>query len=90
MLDAYAEVQQGVQYDGEEAQPALVLEDPFLRLVPQAWALLANGMGGIDWAGLPVVAAHLGIDDTHRLIDCLYTMKTHQPDKAGADTPQET
>lgn len=41
-----------------------------------AFALLANGMGGLDWAGLEVVVAHLGIDDVGALVDRLLVIKT--------------
>lgn len=36
-------------------------------------------MGGIDWAGLDLVAAKLGIDDIEGLIERLYVIKTHRP-----------
>lgn len=55
----------------------------------QAYNLLSNGMGGIDWAGLPLVVAHLGIERIDVLIDTMATIKTHQPreDEAPADDP---
>jgi hypothetical protein len=43
--------------------------------------LLANGMGGIDWAGLPYVVATLGIDDIEILINRLMVIKAHKPDE---------
>lgn len=37
--------------------------------------MLANGMGGLDWSGLPLVAELLGIDDPAALIERLLTIK---------------
>ena len=51
-------------------------------LAIRAWNLLSNGHGGLDWAGLPVVCEHLGIDDPTSLIDRLQVIKTHRPDSA--------
>lgn len=36
-------------------------------------------MGGLDWAGLPIVAALLGCDDPQQLIEQLLVIKTHHP-----------
>ena len=47
----------------------------------QAFTLLKNGMGGLDWAGLPFVVAHLGVQDVPALIDALHTIKTYSPPK---------
>lgn len=44
----------------------------------KAWNLLANGMGGLDYAGLPLVAAHLGIDDPDMLLTRFLAIKTHK------------
>lgn len=44
--------------------------------------MLANGMGGIDWAGLPLVAAHLGVVDVEGLLDALEVLIAHEPDPA--------
>ena len=41
--------------------------------------MLSNGMGGLDWAGLPVVAAYWGVTDMEGLMHRLYVMKIHQP-----------
>lgn len=46
----------------------------------QAHNLLANGMGGIDWAGLPYACAWLGIDDVDGLMTRLLVIKTHRTD----------
>lgn len=45
----------------------------------QAFTLLKNGMGGLDWAGLPYVVAHLGVQDVPALIEALHTIKTYSP-----------
>lgn len=47
----------------------------------QAFTLLKNGMGGVDWAGLPFVVEHLGVQDVPALIDALHTIKTYSPPK---------
>lgn len=40
---------------------------------------LANGMGGMDWSGLPLLVALHGVDDVEGLIDRLVVIKTHRP-----------
>ena len=43
--------------------------------------MLANGMGGIDWAGLPLAAAYFGVRDVEGLLHRLYVILTHsKPD----------
>lgn len=51
--------------------------------------MLSNGMGGLDWAGLPLVAELLGIDDLEAFIRQLMTIKTHRPDKNEDDKPKD-
>lgn len=36
-------------------------------------------MGGLDWAGLPLVVELLGIDDIDALINRLAAIKHHRP-----------
>lgn len=43
--------------------------------------MLANGMGGIDWAGLPLACAVHGVTDIEALIHRLVVIKTHKPPK---------
>lgn len=43
--------------------------------------LLANGQGGFDWAGLPLLVGWLGIEDVEGLMTRLAVMKLHKPDK---------
>lgn len=38
-------------------------------------------MGGLDWAGLPYVVEHLGVQDVPALIDAFETIKTYTPPK---------
>ena len=52
-------------------------------LAIRAWALLANGMGAIDWAGLAVVVELLGITDVEQLIGRLQTIKTYRRRQRG-------
>lgn len=40
--------------------------------------LLANGMGGIDWAGLPLVCGWLGVQDAEGLMQRLALIKAHR------------
>lgn len=62
--------------------PAKASTDDVLAI--QAWNLLANGMGGLDWAGLPLVVAHLGITDVASLLHRLQVIKAHKPPTAGS------
>ncbi len=41
--------------------------------------MLANGMGGLDWAGLQLAVAMFGITDIEGLIDRLLVIKSHKP-----------
>ena len=74
-LTALLDAQCGVQYEGEHAPTASHADHTALR----TWNLLANGTGGIDWSGLPIVAAHLGIADIGGLMDRLEVIKLHKP-----------
>ena len=47
------------------------------------WSLLANGMGGLDWAGLPLVCGWLGVHDVEGLMQRLAIIKRHKPKKEG-------
>lgn len=80
MLDAQA----GIQYRGE-APPEPTSDD---RLALRVWNMLANGMGGLDWAGLPLAVAHFGIADVDGLLHRLQVIKSHNPPKPG-DEPQQ-
>lgn len=44
--------------------------------------MLATGMGGIDWAGLPFVVEHLGIRDVDFFIQQLRVIRGHKPQRA--------
>lgn len=46
-------------------------------------------MGGIDWSGLPFVAAYLEIDDVEALVDALLVIKTHRPDREQEPDAQD-
>lgn len=52
----------------------------------QAYNLLSNGMGGLDWAGLPIVAAYLGISRVEPLLHALAVIKAHKPPRADDDS----
>lgn len=76
MLDAQA----GVEYEGEHPPE----QDEHDSLAIRAANYLANGQGGIDWAGLPIVCAHLGITDHAALMDRLLVIKLHRPPRSEA------
>lgn len=75
MLDAQA----GIQYRGED--PPEATDDDMLAM--RTWNMLANGMGGLDWAGLPLAVALLGITDVEGLLHRLQVIKQHKPPTAG-------
>lgn len=41
--------------------------------------MLGNGMGGLDWSGLPYAAAWLGVQDVDGLMHRLMIIKCHRP-----------
>lgn len=49
--------------------------------------MLANGMGGLDWAGLPLVCTWLGVTDIDGLLHRIAVIKAHKPpdDSPGVD-----
>lgn len=49
--------------------------------------MLANGAGGLDWAGLPLAVAHYGITNLPAVIDRLVVVKTHRPPEHAANQP---
>lgn len=54
-------------------------------MVVRAWNYLADGSGGIDWGGLPLVAELLGVDDIAALMHGLVAIKLHRPPKADGE-----
>ena len=48
----------------------------------RVWNALADGHGGIHWAGLELMVAWLDIDDVEGLLQRLLTIKAH---RASAD-----
>lgn len=53
-------------------------------MAARARNLLANGMGGIDWAGVSLVCAYLGVTQIEPFIDALHVLLTYQPPDDGA------
>lgn len=45
------------------------------------YRLLANGMGGIDWGGLPLLAGWMGVTDIDGLMQRLVAIRMHQPNR---------
>ena len=70
-----------VRYEGEEPPQA----DPLDTVAIRCWNLLADGQGGLNWAGLELVAAWLGVDDLDGLLQRLQVIKLHKP--PGAQAP---
>lgn len=56
-------------------------------MAARARNLLHNGMGGIDWAGIPLVCAYLGVTQIEPFVDALQVLLTYEPpsDKDGKD-----
>lgn len=54
--------QHGIQHD-DAPQP-----DAMDTLAITAYNLLRTGMGGLDWAGLPLVCEYLGVRDLEGLL----------------------
>ena len=44
----------------------------------RAYAMLANGMGGLDWSGVPLVAELLGVGDLEMFLHRLTVIKLHR------------
>lgn len=54
-----------------------------------AFNFLANGSGGVDWAGFELVVGMLGIEDIEGLVHRLLIIKTHKPpDDSEPEAPQ--
>lgn len=49
------------------------------------YAMLANGMGGLDWSGLPFAAEFFGARDLEALTERLLVIKLHRPEKPGEE-----
>lgn len=48
--------------------------------------LLANGTGGYDWSGLPLLVDWLGVTDVEGLLQRLAVIRTHKPGHLHHDT----
>jgi hypothetical protein len=75
-LIALLDAQAGVEHEGDTTAPHADDDD---RIALQAWAALHNGQGGMDWGGLPIVAAWLGVRDVDGLLQRLVLIKNHRP-----------
>lgn len=51
------------------------MDEIALKVAP----LLANGSGGFDWAGLPILVEWLGISDVDGLLLRLAVIRKHRP-----------
>jgi len=75
VLDAQA----GIQYRGEDPPQATDAD----LLAMRVWNMLANGMGGLDWSGMPLAVALYGITDVEGLLHRLQVIKAHKPPQDG-------
>lgn len=83
MLDAQA----GHQYEGED--PPEITSDDAMAI--RIFNGLSNGMGGLDWAGLPLLVALHDVRDVEGLLHRLHTIKVHQARQdARPDKPAES
>jgi hypothetical protein len=73
LLVASAESTAGDDWEGPPP-PATNLDEQAATVV----ALLGNGMGGLDWAGLETVAAYLEIDDIEGLMQRIHVIKLNK------------
>ncbi len=64
---------EGCQWEGEAAPVA----GPDDLVAMRVHGLLANGMGGYDWAGLPVICAWLGVEDVAGLMTRLQAVRSY-------------
>lgn len=46
-------------------------------------AMLANGMGGLDWSALPLACRVHAVRDVELLIERLQVIKAHRPETRG-------
>ncbi len=49
------------------------------------YGLLSNGMGGLDWAGLPFVCGALGVRDVEGLLQRLTVIKLHRRNRSNKE-----
>lgn len=50
--------------------------------------MLANGSGGIDWAGLPLACALFGVRDVTGLVERLRVIKAYDAKRADEEEGQ--
>ena len=75
----------GIELEGEDPPTVTPADNAAIR----AWCLLSNGHGGIDWAGLPMVCEHIGIDDIEGLMDRLEVIRSRKPPESAQDEPKD-
>ncbi|MGL5785152.1 MAG: hypothetical protein ACRCYZ_06865 [Alphaproteobacteria bacterium] len=71
--------------DDDDDTPPLL---PINRQIAEAWSMLADGWGAIDWQSLPWVAQWIGVTDVEALVSGLMTIKTARrpDDRSSADS----
>ncbi|MBP7423854.1 MAG: hypothetical protein KA806_10515, partial [Sulfuritalea sp.] len=76
-LTAHLDAAAGVEYDGETL-PALSDAE---HLAFKVASLLKTGTGGLNWAGLPLIAGWLGCTDPDGLLERLAVIALYQKPK---------
>lgn len=54
----------------------------------KVYAMLSNGMGGLDWAHLDLAAELHGAGDREALIERLMVIKLHRPELPAVGAPR--
>lgn len=52
--------------------------------------MLSNGMGGYDWAGLPLMVEWIGVQDVEGLLARLHAIRQHMAQDDDKPTPKGT
>jgi hypothetical protein len=76
-LTALLDAQAGIEYEGED--PPTAGADDGLAIT--IWNMTANGMGGMDWSGFPLMCEWLGVQDVEAVLHRLLIIKSHKPPK---------
>lgn len=77
---ALLDAAEGVEYEGED-QPQATEHDQTAFLL---YRLMANGMGGVDWSGLPFLCGWLGLQDVEAVMQRLVMIRMYRkPSERG-------
>lgn len=73
-------------WEGEAAPVASADDHAAIRV----HAMLSNGMGGYDWAGLPLMVEWIGVQDVEGLLARLHAIRQHMAQDDDKPTPKGT